>query len=144
VAALVGDNPRAEWHHGSASGKNEQLPTRAPSFIRTTLLKIMTITEAQKGRLWGIALDNGYTSSGVFELVNDYGYEKPEEVERDDYDEICRVAGDPVAAEEFNRKAGRDPVEKGRPAGSSEGQREVPNRPHERSGGRQIRDHRMS
>ena len=104
----------------------------------------MTITEAQKGRLWGIALDNGYTSSGVFELVSDYGYEKPEDVERGDYDEICRVAGDPVAAEEFNRKAGRDPVEKGRGTATPARQRGLPNRPQERKGGRQVRDHRMS
>jgi hypothetical protein len=104
----------------------------------------MTITDAQKGRLWAIARENGYTRSGVYNLVQDYGYENPEDVTRGDYDEICRVAGDQVAAEEFNRKAGRDPVEKNRPAGSSGKQRGLPNRPQERSGGRQIRDHRMS
>jgi len=104
-----------------------------------------TITDAQKGRLWGIARDNGYTTGGVFELVNDYGYDAPEEVSREDYEEIVRVARDEAAAEEFNRKANTSRPSTERHGQTHQGEgRSLPNRRTEREGGRQLRDHRMT
>lgn len=104
-----------------------------------------TITDAQKGRLWGIARETGYTTGGVFELVHDYGYDAPGEVSREDYDEIVRVARDEAAAEEFNRKAKTSrPSSERRDRTHQREERALPNRPTERDGGRQIRDHRMA
>ena len=103
-----------------------------------------TITDAQKGRLWGIARDNWYTTGGVFELVQDYGYDAPKEVSREDYEEIVRVARDKVAAEEFNRKANTSTPSTERHGRTCEEEgRSLPNRRTEREGGRQLRDHRM-
>jgi len=62
-----------------------------------------TISEAQARRLYAIALDNGYNRAGVNRLLSGFGYDEATDVDKDDYDELCRIAEDEESAFRYNR-----------------------------------------
>lgn len=62
-----------------------------------------TISDRQESRFWAIALDTGYHRKGVSRLLKSAGYEKTERITKDDYEDLCEMAGDKQLAFQYNR-----------------------------------------
>jgi hypothetical protein len=62
-----------------------------------------TISDQQAARFWAIALETGYSRSGVQRLLEASGYEEAENIGRGDYEDLCEMAGDEELAFQYNR-----------------------------------------
>lgn len=62
-----------------------------------------TISDRQAARFWAMALETGYNRSGAQRLLEAFGYEKAENVQRGDYEDLCEMAEDEELAFQYNR-----------------------------------------
>jgi hypothetical protein len=66
-----------------------------------------TINSDEIDKLWALAKDTGYTTAGIMELLHDLGYDEPEDIPREEFQDVLRYAANEDLVDVFNKATGR-------------------------------------